>query len=98
MREAESPLHMTIGEAFKDSIKQGVRVIRAAKDPVQVPTDPVIVDIAKRALCHLGLGTNCFTLTNVYGLEVEVPYSATVEHWEAAAQKFLKTTMENENV
>jgi hypothetical protein len=97
MRDADAPLHMTIGLAFKDSIKRGFRVVSAAKDPVGIPTDPAIVEIARQALCHLGLGTNCFTLTNVYGMEIEVPYGATVEQWRALANKFLKTTMENEN-
>jgi hypothetical protein len=94
MRDAEAPLHMTIGAAFKDTIKRGFRVVSAAKDPVAIPTDPIIVEIAKKALCHLSLGTNCFTLTNVYGIEVEVPYGASVEQWQAAADKLLKGAMD----
>jgi hypothetical protein len=94
MRNPEAPLHLTIGDAFKDTIKRGVRVIAAARDPVAIPTDPTIVAIAEKALCHLGLGTNCFTLTNVYGIEMEIPYGASVEQWQAAADKLLKGAMD----
>jgi hypothetical protein len=94
MRNAEAPLHTTIGDAFRDTIKRGVHVTRAARDPVAIPTDPTIVGIAEKALCHLGLGTNCFTLTNVYGIETEVPYGASVEQWQAAADKLLKGAMD----
>lgn len=74
--------------------KRGGFSVRAARDPVAIPTDPVIVEIAKKALCHLGLGTNCFTLTNVYGIEVEIPYNSSVEQWQAAADKLLKGAMD----
>jgi hypothetical protein len=94
MRDAEAPFHQTVGEAFKDSIKNGVRVIRAAKDPVTIPTDPMIVEIATNALCHLGLGHNCFTLTSVYGIEAEVPYGATVDEWQRIATRLLKGAMD----
>jgi hypothetical protein len=30
--------------------------------------------LAKRCLCILGLGVNCYTLTNVYGVVADVPY------------------------
>lgn len=93
MRDVEAPLHLTIGDAFKETMKNGVRVIRAAKDPVQIPTDPVIVEIAAKALCHLGLGVNCFTLTNVYGIEVEVSYGASIEQWQNAANTLLEMAM-----
>jgi len=69
-------------------------VVRAARDPVQVPTDPVIVDIATRNLCHLGLGEDCFTLTNVYGIEAQVPYGANIEDWERIAAGLLKQAMD----
>lgn len=94
MRNVEAPLHTTIGDAFRDTIKRGVHVTRAARDPVAVPTDPTIVAIAEKALCHLGLGTNCFTLTNVYGIEMEVSYGASVEQWQAAADKLLQGAMD----
>lgn len=94
MRNPEAPFHMTVGDAFKESVKSGVRIVNSAKDPVQVPTDPVIVEIAKKALCHLGLGTNCFTLTNVYGIEVEIPYGASVEQWQNAANTLLERAMD----
>lgn len=93
MRSEDRPFHQTVGEAFAESIKHGVRVIRAAKDPVCVPTDPVIVAIAAKALCHLGLGVNCFTLTNVYGIEIGIPYGATVEQWQSAADRLLERAM-----
>lgn len=94
MRNVDAPLHTTIGDAFRDTIKRGVHVTRAAKDPVQIPTDPTIVAIAEKALCHLGLGPNCFTLTNVYGIEVEIPYGASVEQWQNAANKLLERAMD----
>lgn len=94
MRNVEAPLHTTIGDAFRDTIKRGVHVTRAAKDPVCVPTDPIIVGIAEKALCHLGLGTNCFTLTNVYGVEVEISYGASVEQWQNAANQLLERAMD----
>lgn len=93
MRNVEAPVHMTIGDAFKDTVKRGVRVVGAAKDPVAIPTDPAIVDIAVKALCHLGLGINCFTLTNVYGIEIEIPYGASVEQWQNAANQLLERAM-----
>lgn len=73
-------------------------VIRAARDPIAVPSDPVIVDIATRNLCHLGLDqeNGCFSLTNVYGITVGVPYGATVQEWEAAAAKLLAGAMSEE--
>lgn len=69
------------------------RVVRAARDPVAVPTDPVIVEIATRNLCHLGLGVQCFTLTNVYGKERDVPYNATIQDWERIAGELLTLAM-----
>jgi len=71
-------------------------VIRAAKDPISVPTDPAIVELATRNLCHLGLGEDCFTLTNVYGIEAKVPYGATAAEWEQAAAKLLSGAMSEE--
>ena len=93
MRDQEKPFHATVGEAFKDTIRNGVRIVQSARDPVGVPTDPTIVAIAEKALCHLGLGINCFTLTNVYGIEVEVPYNASVEQWQNAANQLLEMAM-----
>jgi hypothetical protein len=68
-------------------------IVLAAKDPVAIPTEPAIVEIAAKNLCVLGLGVQCFTLTNVYGIEVDVPYGATVAEWEAAARKLLEMAM-----
>lgn len=72
------------------------RVVRAAKDPVSIPTDPVIVEIAAKNLCHLGLGEQCFTLTNVYGVVREIPYGAPVEFWEKTALELLKAAMDED--
>lgn len=72
------------------------RVVRAARDPVSVPTDPVIVAIATANLCRLGLGPNCFTLTNVYGVESEVPYGASLEDWKRIAADLLQQAMEED--
>jgi hypothetical protein len=96
MRDQNTPFHGSVGEAFKDSMRGGFRVVRAAKDPVAVPTDPSIVAIAEKALCHLGLGVNCFTLTNVYGVEVEIPYGASVEQWQNAANALLEMAITHE--
>ena len=71
-------------------------IVRAAKDPVSVPTDPVIVAIAEKNLCHLGLGEDCFTLANVYGVKRDVPYSASVEEWTRVAEELLLLAMEED--
>lgn len=70
------------------------RVVRAAKDPVSVPTDPAIVELAERCLCHLGLGEDCFTLTNVYGVVRDVPYGASIQDWTKIAEELLELAME----
>ena len=71
-------------------------VVRAARDPVQVPTDLVIVSIAELHLGRLGLGVQCFTLTNVYGVERDVPYGASVEEWQRIAAELLQLAMDED--
>jgi hypothetical protein len=71
-------------------------VVRAAKDPVAIPTEPAIVAVAEKALCRLGLGFQCFTLTNVYGIEVDVPYGSTVVEWQNAANQLLEMAMKED--
>ncbi len=73
------------------------RVVRAAKDPVAIPTDPIIVGIAERCLCHLGLGEDCFTLTNVYGVVREIPYGASVAEWTKIAEELLALAIEEDS-
>jgi hypothetical protein len=71
-------------------------VVRAARDPVSIPTEPSIVALAQRCLCVLGLGSNCFTLTNVYGVIREVPYGASYEDWKKIAEELLAESMEED--
>ena len=68
-------------------------VVRAAKDPVLVPTEPAIVELAKNCLCILGLGKDCYTLTSVYGVVREVPYDASFEDWTIIAERMLREAM-----
>lgn len=73
-------------------------VVRAARDPISIPTDPTIVALATKHLCHLGLDqeAGCFTLTSVYGIVAQVPYGATLDEWETAAKILLKGAMSGE--
>lgn len=70
------------------------KTARTARDAIAIPTDPVIVEIAERNLCHLDLAPGCFTLTNVYGIKEQVPYGASVEDWERIASGLLQLAME----
>lgn len=74
------------------------RVVRAARDPISVPTDPVIVELATKSLCHLGLDqeAGCFTLTSMYGIVEHIAYGASLAEWEAAAARLLKGAMSEE--
>ena len=72
------------------------RVVRAARDAVQVPTEPAIAYIAEKALCKISLGVNCFILTNVYGAEAPVPYGASLEDWQRIATSLLNKAMNEE--
>lgn len=72
-------------------------IVRAARDPVSIPTEPAIVALAKRCLCVLGLGVNCYTLTNVYGVAADVPYGASTEEWRIIAEDLLKQAMEEDD-
>lgn len=90
---AQFDLNGGINGSREDDYK---RVVRAARDPVQVPTDPVIVEIATTNLCLLGLGVQCFTLTNVYGVERDVPYGASVEEWQRIAAELLQLAMDED--
>lgn len=75
------------------SSKGPTHVVRAARDPVSIPTEPAIVELAKRCLCILGLGSNCYTLTNVYGVTAEVPYGASVQEWTKIATGLLEAAI-----
>jgi hypothetical protein len=68
-------------------------IIRAARDPVQVPTEPDIVRIIENSLCVCTLGHNCYVLTNVYGVELTVPYGASLIQWQNAANQLLEQAM-----
>lgn len=72
-------------------------IMRAAKDPVCIPTEPVIVQLAERCLCKLGLGVNCYTLTNMYGVTEDVPYGASVAEWTMIAEDLLEQAINEDN-
>ena len=72
-------------------------IVHAAKDPVQVPSEPWVVELAARCLCVLGKGHDCFTLTNVYGDVRTVPFDASREDWVTIAESLLKNAMETTN-
>ncbi len=72
-------------------------VVRAARDPISIPTEPGIVALAKRCLCVLGLGVQCYTLTNVYGVTESVPYDATLGDWTRIAEDLLAQAMKEDD-
>ncbi len=72
-------------------------IIRPARDAISIPEEPAVVEIAKKNLCKLGLGENCYTLTNVYGVKAFVPYNASLNEWRRIAEDLLAKAMAYEN-
>lgn len=69
-------------------------IVYAAKDPVQVPTQPEIVEGAEKALCTIKVGVNEYVVTNVYGHMKAVPFGAPIESWDAVFSDLLKQAMD----
>jgi hypothetical protein len=83
-------------ELDKASVKMPNGMVMAARDPVMPPSDPELVKAAEAALCVMGLGVNCFLVTNVYGVVREVPYGAPLSVWHQTFAELLKQAMEYE--
>lgn len=70
-------------------------MVRAARDPVQVPTEPAIVDLLTKFLCVCTLGEDCYIVTGAGGGQRIVPYGAQLRSWEVAtAELFLEAMNE----
>lgn len=72
-----------------------MNVVNAAKDPVVIPTEPAIVELAKRCCLHMALGADCFVLFDVNGNEREVSYNATLDEWTEIAERMLVKALED---
>lgn len=76
------------------AVSQGPKtVVRAAKDPVSPPTEPVIVSILESTLCQCKVGDNCFVVWNPYHEERDVPYDATVAEWNQICTELLASAL-----
>lgn len=71
-------------------------IMFAAKDPVQVPTEPAIVAGAKQALCTIKVDVNQYVVTNVYGARATVPFGAPVSQWQGVFDDLLEQAMNYE--
>lgn len=70
----------------------------AAIDSVMVPTEPEIVELAKRCLCIISLGVNCYNVTNVYGTQLTVKYGAMMPEWKSVCEELLEQAMNYEPI
>jgi hypothetical protein len=68
-------------------------VVRAAKDPVAPPQDPVYVEVIERNLCRVSLGEDCYVVTGLAGGQRIVRYGAPLSEWETACADLLKEAM-----
>jgi len=65
-------------------------MVRAAKDPVQPPTDPAYVAIITRCLCRVKMGADCYVVTGVTNDERTIRYGASLGDWERTCGELLE--------
>ena len=73
-------------------------IVKAAKDPVQPPQDPVYTNILQRCLCRCTIGADCYIVEGMTGDIRTVPYGATVEQWTEVCEELLELAVSSELV
>jgi hypothetical protein len=73
-------------------------IVRAAKDPVQVPQDETILAVIKRCLCRVELGEDCYIVIGLVGTKRTVPYGAPMSTWEEVCEELLEEAIKSDFV
>lgn len=77
-------------------LRRGVKsIIQAARDPVQVPTEPAIVDLLAKFFCTCRLGEDCYIVSGAGGGERTVRYGAPLSDWETATADLFMEAMKD---
>ena len=71
-------------------------VVRAARDPVQPPTDPVIVAILDKNLCTCDVFGGGWRIRNQFGDTYMIDYGASVAEWTSACEGLLRMALERD--
>lgn len=59
---------------------------RRPKDAVGIPEQPRIVEALAKWKCTAKVAHNVYDVINEYGDATEIPFGASIEEWEAAAE------------
>lgn len=73
-------------------------ILKAAVDPVKVPTEPSIVAVIQRCLCKVEMGEDCWVVKGMTGDVETVSYNDPITRWVEVCERLLKKALDSRSL